>query len=111
MEAIRALIETIPLEPDGDELEDHAEGDLAGMSSGQRRQEVARNRRPPGPNKAGCGGVQPSEFGVCLGCCVVLDQLVAIRPSSTEMALLALTDVTTSRIAAITPSGCDRWIS
>ena len=37
--------------------EDHAEGRPGGNAErGQRQQEVARNRRPLGPNKAGCGG-------------------------------------------------------
>ena len=37
--------------------EDHAEGRPGGNAEcGQRQQKVARYRRPPGPNKAGCGG-------------------------------------------------------
>ncbi len=37
--------------------ENHAEGRSGGNAErGQRQQEVARYRRPPGPNKAGCGG-------------------------------------------------------
>jgi site-specific DNA recombinase len=43
-EAIRALIEAILLEPDGDQLKITLKGDLAGMLSGQRQQEVARYR-------------------------------------------------------------------
>ena len=57
VEAIRALIETILLAPEGDELKITLKGDLAGDAEcGQRQQEVARYRRPLGPNKAGCGG-------------------------------------------------------
>jgi site-specific DNA recombinase len=55
MEAIRALIETILLEPDSDKLTT-LKGDLAGMLSAARQQEVARYRQPHGPNKLGCGG-------------------------------------------------------
>ena len=61
VEAIRALVETILLEPDGDHLKITLKGDLAGMPDAvQRQQEVARYRRPLGPNKTGCGGVQPA---------------------------------------------------
>ena len=57
MEAIRALIEAIVLEPDGDKLKITLKGDLAGMLSAARdSEEVARYRRPHGPNKVGCGG-------------------------------------------------------
>jgi site-specific DNA recombinase len=50
-------------------VEDHAEGRPGGNAErGQKQQEVARYRRPHGPNKAGCGGSQPSEFGVLPGC-------------------------------------------
>ena len=58
-EAIRALIEAILLEPDGERLKITLKGDLA-AECGQRHEEVARYRRPPGPNKAGCGGSQPT---------------------------------------------------
>jgi len=41
--------------------EDHAERRPGGNAErGQRQQEVARYRRPPTPNKAGCGGSQPA---------------------------------------------------
>jgi hypothetical protein len=41
--------------------EDHAEGRPGGDAErGHGQQEVARFRRPLGPNKAGCGGVQPA---------------------------------------------------
>ena len=41
-DAIRALVETILLEPDGDQPEDHAEGRPGGDAErGQRQQEVA----------------------------------------------------------------------
>ena len=71
---IRALIEAIVLEPDGDKLNITLKGDLAGMLSAARdSEEVARNRRPHGPNKVGCGGAQPAEFGVLLGSGVVTD--------------------------------------
>ena len=52
-QAIRALINAIVLETDGDQLKITLKGDLAGL---WRRQEVARYRRPRGPNTAGCGG-------------------------------------------------------
>jgi hypothetical protein len=43
---IRALIEAILLEPDGEQLQDHAEGRFGGNAErGQRKQEVARYRR------------------------------------------------------------------
>ena len=63
--AIPALIETILLEPNGDQLKITPKGDLAGNAEcGHRQQEVARYRRPLGPNKAGCGGVQPAVLAV-----------------------------------------------
>ena len=46
--------------------EDHAEGRPGGNAEcGQRQQEVARNRRPHGPNKVGCGGGQPAGYCSC----------------------------------------------
>jgi site-specific DNA recombinase len=67
-DANRALVEAILLEPDGDQLNITLKGDLAGNAErGQRQQEAARYRRPLGPNKAGCGGPQPSGFGVLVG--------------------------------------------
>jgi uncharacterized protein (DUF433 family) len=40
-----------------DIAEDHAEGRFGGDAEcGQRHEEVARYRRPHGPNKRGCGG-------------------------------------------------------
>jgi len=67
-EAIRALIDTILLEPDGDQLKITLKGDLAGMLSAAKDTKRSSDaRRPRGPNKVGCGGSQPSEFGVRLG--------------------------------------------
>ncbi|WP_157899457.1 hypothetical protein [Luteitalea pratensis] len=57
VEAIRALIETILLEPDGEQLKITLKGKPGGdVERGRRQQEVARYRRPLGPNKTGCGG-------------------------------------------------------
>jgi DNA invertase Pin-like site-specific DNA recombinase len=68
VDAIRALIETILLAPDGDGAEDHVEGRPGrNAERGQRQQEVARYRRPPGPNKAGCGGPQQIVPAALLG--------------------------------------------
>ncbi len=56
-EAIRALVEAIVLEPDGERLNITLKGDLAGMLSAARD-----SKRSPdagdlmGPNKVGCGG-------------------------------------------------------
>jgi hypothetical protein len=61
VEAIRALIDTILLEPDGDQLKITLKGDLAAMLSAARD-----SKRSPDTgdllvqNKAGCGGVQPA---------------------------------------------------
>ena len=72
-EAIRALVEAIVLEPDGERLNITLKGDLAGMLSAARD-----SKRSPdvgdlmGPNKVGCGGVQPTEFGVLVGGSVAL---------------------------------------
>jgi len=64
-DAIRALVEAIMLEPDGDELKITLKGDLAGMLSAARdSKRSARYRRPPGPNEDGCGGVQPPVLAV-----------------------------------------------
>ncbi len=41
-DAIRALVEAIVLEPDGDQLKITLKGDLAGMLSAARDKEVAR---------------------------------------------------------------------
>ena len=61
VQAIRALIEAIVLEPDGDKLKITLKGDLAGMLSAARD-----SKRSPDTgdllvqNKAGCGGSQPT---------------------------------------------------
>ncbi|HKC57760.1 MAG TPA: hypothetical protein VKC35_16625, partial [Vicinamibacterales bacterium] len=56
-EAIRALIDTILLEPDGDQLKITLKGDLAGMLSAAKDTKRSSDaRRPHGPNKVGCGG-------------------------------------------------------
>src|SRR5258705_3131146 len=56
-EAIRALIDTILLEPDGDQLKITLKGRPGrNAQRDQRQQEVARYRRLHGPNKVGCGG-------------------------------------------------------
>ena len=61
--------------------QDHAEGRFGrNAECSQRHQEVARHRRPLGPNKAGCGGPQPTVFGVCL------DRRVASNHTSSERA-------------------------
>jgi hypothetical protein len=71
VDAIRALIETILLEPDGDELKIRLKGDLAGMLSAARDSKRSpENQRPPTPNKAGCGGVQPAVLAAVVGGCV-----------------------------------------
>ena len=64
--AIRALIETIAARTRRRSDENHAAGRPGGNAErGQRQQEVARNRRPPTPNKAGCGGgFEPPTFGL-----------------------------------------------
>ena len=80
VEAIRALIEAIRLEPDGDKLKITLKGDLAGMLSAARQQEVARYRRPLGPNKAGCGGVQPAVPAAVEGGCVTPQQALIRSP-------------------------------
>jgi hypothetical protein len=65
VEAIRALIEAIILEPEGDELKITLKGDLAGMLSAARD-----SKRSPDTgdllvqNKVGCGGVQPAVLAV-----------------------------------------------
>ena len=67
-EAIRGLIDAVALEPDGNQLRIILKGNLAGMlevaSSHQKK--AVRNRRPFGPNTVGCGGPQPTVFGVLL---------------------------------------------
>ena len=56
-DAIRALVEAIVLEPDGDQLKITLKGDLAGMLSAARDSKRSPDTgRPLGPNKAGCGG-------------------------------------------------------
>jgi site-specific DNA recombinase len=56
-DAIRALVDAIVLEPDGERLNITLEGRFGGNAErGQRHEEVARYRRPHGPNKVGCGG-------------------------------------------------------
>jgi site-specific DNA recombinase len=56
-DAIRALVDAIVLEPDGERLNITLKGDLAGMLSAARD---SKGRQIPatslGPNKAGCGG-------------------------------------------------------
>jgi hypothetical protein len=69
VDAIRALIETILLEPDGDELKIRLKGDLAGMLSAARDSKRSpENQRPPTPNKAGCGGSQPTLSAALAAC-------------------------------------------
>jgi hypothetical protein len=61
VDAIRALVETTVLEPDGDRLKIMLKGDLAGMLSAVRDSKRSPDtRRPHGSNGAGCGGVQPA---------------------------------------------------
>jgi site-specific DNA recombinase len=55
-DAIRALVEAIVLEPDCEHLKISLKGDLAGMLSAARDTKRSPDRRPHGPNKAGCGG-------------------------------------------------------
>ena len=60
-DAIRALVEAIVLEPDGERLKITLKGDLAGMLSAARDSKRSPDfRRPLGPNKPGCGGSQPT---------------------------------------------------
>jgi hypothetical protein len=61
VEAIRALIEAVLLEPDGDRWNITLKGRSGRNAEGsQRYEEVARNGRRRCPNKAGCGGTQPT---------------------------------------------------
>jgi hypothetical protein len=54
---LRSQARIDPAPPDWREAEDHVGGQSGGDAEcGQRQQEVARYRRPLGPNKAGCGG-------------------------------------------------------
>jgi site-specific DNA recombinase len=60
--------------------ENHAEGGSGwDAERGQRQQEVARYRRPPGPNKAGCGGTQPAVLAALVGSRVKLTGRVRRR--------------------------------
>ena len=68
--ALRRVPASRMLEPDGDQLNITLKGDLAGMLSGQRQQEVGRDWRPLGLNRSGCAGAQPAEFGVLLDGCI-----------------------------------------
>jgi hypothetical protein len=78
-ESRTSAVEAIHARTRRQRAEDHAEGRPGGNAErGQRQQEVARNRRPLTPNKAGCGGAQPSEFGVRLGCRVSPERCIDV---------------------------------
>ena len=62
-DAIRALVDAIVLEPDGERLTITLKGDFGwDAECCQRHEEVARYRRPHGPNRGGCGGLQPRSL-------------------------------------------------
>jgi len=66
-EAIRALIEGIVLTPEGDGLEDCAEGQPGRDAGGrQKHKKAATYGRPSRVNTVGCGGAQPPLPGACV---------------------------------------------
>ena len=57
---------------------DHAEGRPGGDAErSQRHEEVARDRRPHGPNKVGCGGPQPTLSAAVAPCSLKVRQQYA----------------------------------
>ena len=72
-EALRGLVDAIVLTPDGsrEELGIELRGNLAAMLGATvQSEEVAGIRRPLPASIFGCGGPQPAEFGVLLGCSI-----------------------------------------
>jgi hypothetical protein len=71
-EALRGLIDAIVLTPRRGRVANRIEGEFGGDVGGRPKcEEVARNGRPHATSCDGCGGPQPSGFGVRLGCSVV----------------------------------------